>query len=162
MPNWCEGTFRARGKLENIKRFILEGIEAAANDVCRIKEIEPESSDCKASFEVESYYGMLWLKDTKRQFIEPREKSILNIYDVPGKTGIGIFMEPFKGAWAINEEDMMTIAKDYQIEVKVNGYEMGGRFEQTVEVDAHGIFRERKYKYYVDYDWDCPMPLLGG
>ena len=162
MPNWCEGTFRARGKLEDVKRFITEGIGAAGNDICRIKEIEPESSDCKASFEVESSFGLLWLRDTKRQFIEPREGSIINIYAVPGKANTCIFLEPFQGAWSIDEEGMRIIAKRYKIDVKANGYESGGRFEHVVEVDSNGIYRERKYKYYADYDWDCPMPLLGG
>lgn len=27
MPNWIEGTFRARGEKENIKKFLLEGLE---------------------------------------------------------------------------------------------------------------------------------------
>lgn len=34
MPNWCEGTLKVRGSLENVRRFMEEGIDydLAEND----------------------------------------------------------------------------------------------------------------------------------
>ena len=160
MPNWCEGTFRARGKLEDIKRFILKGIGAAGNDICRIKEVEPQQ-ETGVSFEIETNYGMVWLIDTKRQFLELTDMDILDVYKT-GPNGQYIFMAPLKAAWAIDEDGMSILADRYHISIKANGYEKGGGFEHVVEVNSAGVYVERKIKYYTDYEWDCPMPLLGG
>lgn len=167
MPNWIEGTFRARGNKDNIKKFILEGLEACY----RLKittEIEENDDSLYVTFknpEVAEndkieYPKTLHIKDTRRNFIE--DLCMGEIYAYKKENGEFQFASSFKSAWAIDTEPLANIAKRYEIDIRVNGYEKGMQFEQLLEVSRNGTVKCESFIQYEDYEWECPMPLLGG
>ena len=148
MPNWCEGTFRARGSKEDLINFIRNGVEA---------EFIP--MDCDDEFETEKC-GYIWIKDTRRHFLNAEDRQYISLYEK--ENGIYQFAFPFVAAWAIDTDAIKMIAEKYHIDVRVNGFEMGMQFEQLVEVSKTGWIRCDSVIQYDDYEWQCAMPLLGG
>lgn len=143
MPNWIEGTFRARGNKDNIKKFILEGLEACY----RLKittEIEENDDSLYVTFKNPEaaendkieYPKTLHIKDTRRNFIE--DLCMGEIYAYKKENGEFQFASSFKSAWAIDTKPLANIAKKYEIDIRVNGYEMGMQFEQLLEVSRNG------------------------
>lgn len=84
------------------------------------------------------------------------------IYAYKKENGEFQFSSSFKSAWAIDTEPLANIAKKYEIDIRVNGYEMGMQFEQLLEVSRNGTVKCESFIQYEDYEWECPMPLLGG
>ena len=157
MPNWVEGTFKARGARENIEKFLLNGIEGAdffGNAVGEIK-ITYQSDD-----ETDIRFGgveCMWIKNTRRHFLECG-----GIEAYKRRDGSFIFYCPFKAAWNIDKDSIAAIAKEYGIKIRANGFERGLEFEQTVEADENGNIVLSEVIKYDDYEWECQMPGMGG
>ncbi len=168
MPNWIEGTFRARGSKENIKRFLLEGLEPCG-EYGKNKEISKEITydeddyleiEFKYADNEEEYPKTLHIAGTVRQFVEGLFCGTIDA----SKTKNGDFQLAldYKGAWRIDQKHFLELTKKYEIDIKVNGYERGMEFESFFEVNRKGQVVCDCYKEYSDYTWECPMPLLGG
>lgn len=116
MPNWIEGTFRARGSKDNIKKFILEGLEACyrLNITTEIEEnddslyITFKNQEAAENDKIE-YPKTLHIKDTRRNFIE--DLCYGEIYAYKKDNGEFQFVSSFKSAWAIDTEPLVNIAK---------------------------------------------------
>ena len=169
MPNWVKGTFRARGEKENIKRFIMEGltpVDFGGNEQNISREINDDDDYFDVTFKIESentkneYPEYLHIAGTRRQFLEDLCFGEINIYK--NKNGDYQFAQTFKGAWAIDTDAIKEIAKEYEIDIRVNGFECGMEFEQLFEVNRKGWIACESVIQYMDYTWECPMPLLGG
>lgn len=163
MPNWVEGTFRARGTRENIEKFALNGLEPVGffgNEAGKI-ELTHQWDD-ELDFRIKKdddspKQFSLWIKNTRRHFLE-----CTSFEAYKRKDGLFSFYCPFKAAWSIDDDSIAAIAKDFGIKIKVNGYERGMEFEQTVEADEFGNIVLSEEKEYDDYEWECPMPGMGG
>jgi hypothetical protein len=163
MPNWIEGTFRARGNKENIKKFLLEALEPCVgygkNKELLKEIIYDEDSFIEIEFKYsEKEYLNLHIVGTHRQFVE----NICTIEANKTKNGEFQLALDYKGAWSIDQEHFIELAKKYEVDIKVNGYERGMEFESLFEVNRKGQVICDCYKEYSDYIWECPMPLLGG
>lgn len=169
MSNWIEGTFRARGKKENIKKFLLEGLGACyglkitteidENDdslYVTFKNPEADESDYKSK-----YHDTLYIKNTRRHFIEDLCGGEIYAYRKKSN-GEFQFNSSFRSAWAIDTEPLVNIAKEYEIDIRVNGFECGMEFEQLLEVSRKGQIICESVISYDDWGWQCSMPLLGG
>ena len=169
MPNWCEGTFRARGEKEKIKKFLLEGLDACyglkiTTDIVEdddslivtFKNPEVDEKDFK-----NKYHNILYINNTRRNFI--KDLCCGDIYAYKKKSnGEFQFATSFKSAWAIGTDQYVEIAKQYEIDIRVNGFECGMEFEQLLEVSRTGQIICESFIQYDDWNWQCPMPLLGG
>lgn len=169
MPNWIKGTFRARGEKENIKRFIMEGltpVDLGGNEQNISREIDDEDDYFHITFKLESentkdkYPDYLHIAGTRRQFLEYLCLGEINVYK--NKNGDYQFAQSFKGAWGIDTDHIEEIAKKYEIDIRVNGFECGMEFEQLFEVSRNGQIKCNSVISYDDYTWQCSMPLLGG
>lgn len=172
MPNWIEGTFRCRGSKENVKKFIMEGLQPISTLLGEEKikrKIELDDDDyIEISFELDNkdenskkkHPEELYIPHTKRNFIL-LEYGCISAHKCQ-KSNDFIFATNYKGAWAIDKEEIVSVAEEYQIDIRVNGYECGMEFEQLVEVNRRGVIRCESFIQYEDYTWECPMPLLGG
>lgn len=172
MPNWVEGTFRARGKKDNIKKFIMEGLSPVSyfeKEEKISKEITCEENNSffvrfkiteKETGKYKKYVKSLSIEGTRKHFIDDLFCGEINVYENKNKESQ--FCCPFKSAWAIDTEKIKEIAKKYKIDIRVNGYECGTEFEYVFEVSRKGIIEEDSFIKYDDYAWQCPMPLLGG
>lgn len=167
MPNWIEGTFRTRGKKENIKRFLMDGLDPVSSFNVEEKISREIFDNGDGDFTVtfkrtdleNKLVQSLHIAGTRRYFIEDLDGEI---YVRKNDKGDFQFTTSFKAAWAISVETIQKIAKEFEIDIKVNGFECGMEFEQTVEVTRNGNIKTDSCVEYDDYDWECKMPLLGG
>lgn len=148
MPNWCEGTLKVRGTLENVRRFMEEGIDYGPNRHVNVIEYGDEEIEFNIPCEDWS-----WIKGTDRYFIN----NDLNAYVYEG----GTLCLHFKAAWYINAEDLQTVCQEYGVNMKIQAFEMGMQFSQIVEIMGGEIVKNESIEYD-DWDWDCPCPTLGG
>ena len=169
MPNWIEGTIRFRGSKENIKRFATEGLQLCGGIGEKRTEISYEEDDyieiciSQVSNEKDSerqYPRRMYIPHTRRNFVDGDMNDIC-IHKNKKRDDFVLVLE-FRGAWAIDTDGLTAVAKEYEIDIRVNGYELGMEFEQLFEVSRKGTVRCDSVIQYEDYSWECPMPLLGG
>jgi len=146
MPNWCEGTLKVRGTLENVRRFMEDGIDWTPSKLV----VEDDGDELCFST---SGTGERWIIGTNRHFIMCDEY----MYFYEGHT---LFLH-LKAAWYINAEELRTVCQEYGVDMKVQAYEKGMEFGQLVEI-INGEIQRNEDIEYDDYEWDCPCPTLGG
>lgn len=146
MPNWCEGTLKVRGTMENVRRFMVEGINWAPSELV-VKDYDDE-----LEFSTHDTCWR-WIKGTSRHFIVADE----DMYFIEGHT---LFLR-LNAAWCVSAADLQTVCQTYGVDMKVEAYERGMEFGQIVEIVGGEIIRDEDIKY-PDYEWDCPCPTLGG
>ena len=173
MPNWIEGTFRCRGSKENITKFIMEGLQPISNFGCDEKlqrEIEIDDDDYieiiftlneQDENQKRKHPNTLYIPHAKRNFVELEGFGYISANRCK-KSNDFVFATNFRGAWSIDTEAIVSVAKEFQIDIRVNGYERGVEFEQLFEVNRNGVIKCESCIEYIDYTWECPMPLLGG
>lgn len=150
MPNWCEGTLKVRGNMENVRKFMVEGINWAPSElVVKDYDYELEFSTYDTCWR--------WIKGTSRHFIMCGEDKYDYMYFCEGHT---LFLH-LKAAWYVSAEDLKTVCQEYGVDMKVEAYERGMQFGQLVEIINGEITRSEDIEYD-DYEWDCPCPTLGG
>lgn len=68
---------------------------------------------------------------------------------------------PVKQAWGWLEDGWIDVAKKYNCDIRLIGWECGMEYEGELVVMRDGTheYVERKYD---DWDWECPCPLNGG
>ena len=167
MPNWIEGTFRARGEKENIHNFLMSGltpVDCMGGTIKTEKVISEEGDYFSVTFiningEEECYEGSLHINNTRRQFLEV---DYGDIYIQEKKDKEIQFAVKFKGAWALDTDHLKEVATKYKIDIKVNGFECGMQFTQLFEVSRSGKIKSDSVIGYDDYLWNCDMCLLGG
>lgn len=149
MPNWCEGTLKVRGTLENVRRFMEEGIDYGPN-----RHVNVIEDDDELSFST-SGTGERWIIGTNRHFIMCDEDDYMYFYE-----GHTLFLH-LKAAWNVSAEDLQTVCQEYGVDMKVEAFERGMQFGQLVEV-INGEIRRNEVIEYNYYEWDCPCPTVGG
>lgn len=156
MPNWIEGTLKLRGKPEHIKRFFREGLE-------------PQGSghgmpDQESFTEEEIIYGDSFFTfhrsphvvGTRRAFIT--DEDLVWVY---GETDTVVAVS-VQQAWGFIAENWAEIAKKYNLDIRLQGFESGMQFAQDLIVKADGTVEKDKEIHYDDWDWECPFPKMGG
>lgn len=145
MPNWCEGTLRIRGKQKDIRRFLKEGLEPAMG-----------SKVVYNSDEQIRYDGCIWIKNTHRGFVDD-----VDVWFGKRENDQMIIALHASFAWNIDAYPFIGISQEYNIDLRIYGFERGMEFCQDIEVIDGKITKDDFIKYE-DYLWDCPCPLLGG
>ncbi|MEH7249215.1 hypothetical protein V7114_20860 [Neobacillus niacini] len=160
MPNWCEGSLKVRGEKENIKKFLLGAftpIQPAILQILRpdLKAPELKVTEDEWSITLESSgKDGFYVRGTRRNFIENNsiewefEKQVLII-------------ENYKAAWGIDSEPLAKLSKEYDIDLKIYGFERGMEFNQDIEIHKGQIIKDNEIKFD-DYEWECINPTLGG
>ena len=162
MPNWCEGYLKIRGKKENIVNFIENEIK-----LLKLKSIilEPEYVDIKMidnlgeySFNYKkSYREYLYLKGTRRFFVESEEISFYHFEDEVCHLTLEI-----KQAWAIDIQELLVKhSKKYHVDFNIYASEKGMEFEQYITVVDGELVRNEE-KVYDDFQFEAINPKLGG
>ena len=182
MPNWVEGSLKVRSKdPNNVKEFFKNAFEYQCRN-CPNTELK-NSMKCRMSVEGKELcphancYGDLiiiedksynsnqfsitfkdsvYLKDSARVFIGKNKEEIET-----GYYESKVVVLPFEAAWGLNPDDWVQLSKKYNVDFRLYGFEMGMEFCEELKVINGEItlFDEIHYK---DWDWECPMPRMGG
>lgn len=155
MPNWIEGTLKLRGNSEDLKRFFDNAIQPCASCNPKMQKREDfikcdyEGGDCVVSLKRDA-----WVSGTRRAFVAEG-------CDVYWNKSYDTVCIPIRQAWAFVPENWEEISKKYNIDVRLYGFECGMEFCQEVEIVAGKLTMDNEIKYD-DWDWECPMPRMGG
>ena len=154
MPNWCEGTLKVRGKLEDLKRFVLEGLHPVDFFGNEREPLKLDSlGNCK-------YKGTCWIENTRRGFIED-----LDVYfcDYEETDEPQVICLESKFAWAITAEELQKTCIKYNVDMKIYAFERGMEFNQDIEIVNGEIVTNDEIEFKgKDYLWECIMPNMGG
>ncbi len=156
MPNWCEGTLKVRGTIKDLKNFVLNGL-LPVDPIGRMKEPLSLDGESETSIYILGITDTLYIKGTRRAFCEPADIDVC--VDEPDDKAI--ITMPFKQAWAILSDDLLEVCKEFNVDIKIQGFEQGMRFSQIVEI-VDGEIRQDEEIKYDDWNWDCPCPDMGG
>ena len=154
MPNWIEGTMKVRGKAENLMRLFENAFETLDNGTYRAdKDIYSESVD----YNIKS---SLYIEGSRRAFTSQS----FNVYVDFNEYQTVSF--PVKQAWSWTPEEgseqrWINLAKKYGVDIRLQGFECGMQFYQDLEI-VNGEIVTDNVVQYDDWEWECPMPNLGG
>ena len=151
MPNWIEGTMKVRGKAEDLIRFFENGFDAPVK--------KEEFDDASVLYTIEP---MVYINGSRRAFT-----GLGRDYDIRSYIGsVQTVPVPIKQAWSFTpyegaEQRWIDLSKKYNLDIRLQGFESGMEFYQDVEIVGGEMIRNDEKKY-ADWDWECPMPLMGG
>ena len=148
MPNFAEGTFKLRGKKENIASALKEML---ASDTVTISE---KNDGEELTFTTTNSY--FYINKTRRAFFDSSLIEILfeESFEI-------IEIDNFIQAWGVIPGDYLDFSKKHGVDIKIFAFEQGLEYSQEVEIINGAITRNIKRKY-VDYKWDVPFSKLGG
>lgn len=167
MPNWAEGSLRIRGPIQNIKRFLDEGVRKKAlifgketkRDTVIFTDYSDETGiDYEYHFISESY-----IEHTLRAFVDPGIIRYAEYANLSGESekDIDTIVLPYKQAWSAKDKDFEKISKDYEIDIAIHTFERGREFEQDILIISGKIIRS-EIIIYDNYKFESNMPMLGG
>lgn len=151
MPNWCEGTLRVRGRIEDLRRFILEGLEPVdffgrTRNALKFNEYDYCESDCDC-----------YIKGTYRGFVED-----LDVYlDSENDNSVETIAMETRFAWGITAEELRVICSKYGIDMRIYAFEKGMEFNLDIEI-VGGEITKNEHIEFEDYAWECVSPRKGG
>lgn len=154
MANWICGDLKVRGTKENIKKFLIEGLISTGS------KIKPEiTCDDKWKFSIRSNTDSFYIKGTRRSFIE-KEGIYTYINDWEDDEERVIVLE-YKSAWGIDVVGLVNLSKEFNIDFKILGFELGMEFNQDVEIIKGEVIKNEEITFD-DYEWECIRPHIGG
>lgn len=159
MPNWIEGTMKFRGKREDIKRFIDNGLKAVTifGETTNIEGYIDDTSDDE--YINVSFAKELYIKGTRRAFLQPCDVYMAKDY--------GVVIFHIKQAWSFTDRDddedrWQKISQEYNVDIRLYGIECGMEFTQEVIILKDSKLIINNVKQYEDWKWECPFPYMGG
>ena len=162
MPNWCEGMLKIRGKQEDVFNLLAENLQVWKTIIIKEPKLDMRYEIDKEAIVINKEEEFIWvkkiahIKGTCRNFVEPNYINVLK-----GEDGNACIAIEFKGAWSIKSEPYVKLAKEYNVDIKIEAFERGMEFSQYILIE-NGELKEDKEIKYDDYVWDCVMPNLGG
>lgn len=154
MANWICGDLKVRGTKENIKKFLIEGLISTGS------KIRPEIiRDDTWKFSIRSNTDSFYIKDTRRSFIEKEEiHTYINDWEDDEER---VIVLEYKSAWGIDVVGLVNLSKEFNIDFKILGFELGMEFNQDVEIIKGKIIKNEEITFD-DYEWECIRPHIGG
>lgn len=173
MPNWVEGNIRFRGACKNIKALLENELQCVGHVPGKITEIISD----KPVVSVE-YGGLVvarpdggqnvifpafYIKGTRRNYLDGVSSiEAYGCYDEDDERQVVTFVfDSFKAAWGIDAAPYLKIAIQYDVDIHIFGWEKGMEFTQEIEIVNGEILKDVEGKYD-DWEWECPLPYMGG
>lgn len=168
MPNWAEGSLKIRGPINNIKRFLDEGMQKKRLNTFG-KEMDEDivyftdwSDECGIEYEYH-FVSASYIKHTSRAFIDPEIVKYGEYAYLNGKSteDIDTIALPFKQAWKAETKSFEEISKEYGIDIAIHTFEKGAEFEQDILIEGGKIVKDEIIEYD-NYHFESALPMLGG
>lgn len=164
MPNWCEGNIRFCGTKKNIKNFIENEIVYVLPHGENPIEVKPTIEEDKYSMVLYPPEGEMrdsfYFRNTMRNFIFSGTIEV-GWPDAEEDEEIVVILDDFNSAWAFRSDGWADHAKKYNIDIRMVGFEQGMQFSQIMTIMRDGSVTDN-VEHYVDWNWDCPFPNMGG
>lgn len=170
MPNWCEGVLKVRGPIENIKRFLLEGIDYSdyqyttnrnEKGILVLEETAIPREEITKEIGDNGVYitntDELYIKDTRRMFVASDDIDS----NVIRRDNTALIFIDVKQAWGFIADDLARISQKYGVDFRIFATESGMEFCQEIEVLQGEILIDRIIPYK-DFNWEAPDPRIGG
>ena len=146
MPNWCEGTLKIRGTAKQVLAFVKTAFEAGEYMI-------DDNNDSHLFVSLKDY---AWLKGSKRAFCSGYIEIGTASEDEKGVAAIN-----FMQAWNIRTEDLLRLAQETGVDLKIYAFEQGVQFNRNIEIVDGEIVKD-EHITFDNYLWDCVCPLIGG
>lgn len=128
MPNWIKGDLRMRGKQKDLLIFLNDGLDGD------------------------------YIKGTHRGFVTDIDVADFEKCGLKSNSDeVETIAIPVKFAWDINADQLQQIALNYNIDIRIYGYECGMEFNRYIEV-IDGIILNNNTIKYENYKWECNNP----
>lgn len=170
MPNWCEGVLKVRGQIENIKRFLLEGLDyndyqytphMNDNGIVSLEETAIPREEITKEIGDNGVYitntDESYIKDTRRMFVASDDIDS----NVIRRDNTALIFIDVKQAWGFIADDLARISQKYGVDFRIFATESGMEFCQEIEVLQGKITIDRIIPYN-DFYWEAPDPRIGG
>lgn len=173
MPNWCAGNIRFRGKKEDIVKLLENEVEycivgkvgdviahpvVVGTDKWGLTIYPPKDVNLDK-------FGCYYIKGTRRAFLDSKSDSIYAIcfreLEPDDAEPWLLIIDEFKQAWDVCAEEFKEMSAKYNVDIRIFAWEQGMQFEREIEIQKGEILVDRTMKYD-DWDWDCPLPWMGG
>lgn len=154
MPNWIEGTLKLRGKSEDLKKFFDNAIKPCFSFNPEYQKREDFIVCHYAEYNEVEIKKDAWIEDARRAFVSQ------NCYIFWDQTYATVCI-PVKQAWEFTAANWQKISQKYNLDVRLYGFEQGMEICQEIEIIGGEITFNHDIKYD-DWDWECPMPRMGG
>ena len=151
MPNWCEGTLKVRGKVKDLKKFVLEGlipVDFFGNELDAL-ELNAKYNNCETN-------RTCYIENTRRGFVKSVDVWFEDEDDIEQ-----IIHLDTKFAWGINAKELQETCKRYNVDMKIYAFEPGMEFNQDIEIVNGEIVKDEEIKIK-NYAWECIVPNIGG
>ena len=165
MSNWCEGYLKIRGKKKDLINFIENEIVLIKREsiISEQKLVDIKMQDdglCECFFKYnKSYNEFLYLKNTRRFFVESEELSFYHDGNDDDICNITLWI---KQAWDIDIQTLLVEhSKKYSVDFNIFASEKGMEFEQYITVVGGKLLRNEE-KEYDDFLFEAINPDLGG
>ena len=165
MPNWCEGYLKIRGKKKDLINFIENEIDLIKREsiISEPQYIDIKMQDdglCECFFKYnKSYNEFLYLKNTRRFFVESEELSFYHDGNDDDICNITLWI---KQAWDIDIQTLLVEhSKKYSVDFNIFASEKGMEFEQYITVVDGKLLRNEE-RDYTDFRFEAINPDLGG
>lgn len=165
MPNWCEGYLKIRGKKKDLINFIENEIVLIKREsiISEQKLVDIKMQDdglCECFFKYnKSYNEFLYLKNTRRFFVESEELSFYHDGNDDDICNITLWI---KQAWGIDIQTLLVEhGKKYSLDFNIFASENGMEFEQYITI-VDGKLLKDEVRKYDDFGFEAVNPNLGG
>ena len=165
MPNWCEGYLKIRGKKKDLINFIENEIVLRKREsiISEQKLVDIKMQDdglCECFFKYnKSYNEFLYLKNTRRFFVESEELSFYHNGNDDDICNITLWI---KQAWGIDIQTLLVEhSKKYSLDFNIFASESGMEFEQYITI-VDGKLLKDEVRKYDDFWFEAVNPDLGG
>ena len=170
MPNWCEGYLKIRGKKKDLINFIENEIMLikrenliSEQELVDIKMQDDGLCECYFKYN-KSYNEFLYLKNTRRFFVESEEIAFYYEDDEyeDDEDEICHITLWIKQAWDIDIQKLLVEhSKKYFVDFNIFASESGMEFEQYITI-VDGKLLKDEVREYDDFWFEAVNPNLGG
>ena len=167
MPNWCEGVLKLRGIKKDLLSFaknVFARHMYGASIIDDSVEIPLDMSinkygDVFIPLSIKDDRDWIWFKDSKRMF--PTKDIEWHLWNDDTDEEYVVELD-VKQAWDIDTDYLLTLARTYNLDIKITAFELGMRFTREVEIVDNKVIRDKKTEYGDEYDWEVYDSRLGG
>ena len=178
MPNWCEGPIKIRGKYENVKKFLTEGVniykdtwngeERISEAVPREKWLAIEEGVKNNVTNIFRHYNEPDLYTNDWVYIEETKRAFITDFDIDLDKDDDpvVAVANFAQAWGIRPEEFAKLAEKYEVDFRLYGIDGSMGFFEEYEILDNGKtindLGPKNWLSYSEFKWLCPFPFMGG